>query len=56
MDVLSHALWAGAAAETLRRRSHFSRRDVILATAIGALPDLVGLVPVSIWAGNSPDW
>ena len=55
MDVISHALWAGAAAELLHRRGVFSRRQVFVAAAFGAMPDLVGLVPVSASAAGSPD-
>ena len=55
MDIVSHALWAAAAAEALRRRGTFARRDVIVAGAFGAMPDLVGLVPVSAWAIGSPE-
>lgn len=50
MDILSHALWAGAAAESLRRTGRLSRRQVAGAVALGALPDLVALVPVIAWA------
>ena len=46
MDLISHALWAGAAAEALHRRGRFSRRDVAGAVALGAMPDLVGALPV----------
>ena len=55
MDVVSHALWAAAAAEGLRRRGTFTGRDVIVAAAFGAMPDLVGLLPVTAWAVGSPD-
>ena len=43
-------LWAGAAAESLRRSRRFTRGDVGGAAALGALPDLVSLVPVAAWA------
>jgi len=54
VDVISHALWAGAAAEALRRAGRFSRRDVAGAAALGAMPDLVGMLPVTAWAAGSP--
>ena len=55
MDVISHSLWAGAAAEVLRRRGTFARRDVAVATAFGAMPDVVALLPVSLWASGSTE-
>ena len=49
MDILSHALWAGAAAEGLRRRMGGARSQVALAVAMGALPDIAQVLPVAAW-------
>jgi hypothetical protein len=56
LDVLSHVLWAGAAAEAVRRTGRFSRRDVAGAAAFGAMPDLVAVVPVAAWATSAPSF
>lgn len=55
MDLISHTLWAGAAAEALRRRGYFTRRDVFGAMAFGAAPDLVGAVPVLASVASGPE-
>ena len=53
MDVISHGLWAAALGEKLRRRGLASKGQVIGAAALGLMPDLVALVPVSVWAIGS---
>jgi hypothetical protein len=55
MDVISHALWAGAAAQVARRRWRVTRRTVAWTVALGVLPDLVMLVPVVSWSLFQPD-
>ena len=50
MDIVSHGLWAGAAAELLRRQS--ARRAGVVAGAVvlGMAPDVVSVLPVMGWA------
>lgn len=49
MDVLSHGLWAAAAAEILRRKRGGTGRQVGLAAALGVVPDVAQLLPVAAW-------
>ncbi len=49
-DVISHALWAGAAGEALRRRFGGGRRVVAATVAMGVAPDLVFVLPVAAWS------
>lgn len=53
MDVISHGLWATAVAEVLRRRGVVTTGQVAGTAAFGLMPDLMALVPVSIWAVGS---
>lgn len=53
MDVISHGLWATALGEALRRRGLATKGQVAGAAGFGLAPDLVSLVPVSIWAIGS---
>jgi hypothetical protein len=53
VDVISHGLWATALGETLRRRGLASKWQVAGAAAFGLMPDLVALIPVSVWAIGS---
>lgn len=54
MDIVSHALWAGAAGALLRRRYGSSRAMVAAAVAMGAAPDLISLAPVIAWSASQP--
>jgi len=55
MDILSHALWAGAAGQSLRRRHGSDRRVLAATVAMGAVPDLMMLVPVVAWSAFQPE-
>jgi hypothetical protein len=55
MDILSHALWAGAAGQSLRRRHGSGRRVLAATVAMGAVPDLMMLVPVIAWSAFQPE-
>lgn len=55
VDILSHGLWAGAAAVALRRRYGASDRAVVGAIVMGVLPDVVHAVPVVAWSAFQPD-
>lgn len=55
MDVLSHALWGAAAAETLRRRTGGGGNVVWAAAALGVAPDLLSIAPVLGWATFQAD-
>lgn len=52
MDILSHALWAGAAATAMHQFGLATRRDIAGAAALGAMPDLLGMIPVTLWAAT----
>ena len=54
MDVVSHALWAAAAAEGLRGRGTFARRDVIVAAA--AYYAVTLFYPFSEWHFDGVAW
>ena len=54
MDILSHALWAGAAGELIRRRRHTSGRMLAATVALGAAPDIVSLLPMAVWSLSQP--
>lgn len=49
MDILAHALWAGAGAELGGRRRPLKRRAVALIVALAALPDTLHLLPIAGW-------
>lgn len=53
MDLLAHALWAGVAGESLRRRGRLGARGTAVLVALAALPDLVQGLPVAAWALGS---
>lgn len=50
MDLLAHALWAGVAAQTLRRRRGLGTAPAIALVGLSALPDLMQGLPVAAWA------
>ena len=49
MDVLAHALWAGAGAAWLRRRELLSPRAAALTVGLAVVPDVPHLLPVAAW-------
>lgn len=49
MDILAHSLWAGAGATLAHRRWQVSRRMLILAVGLAALPDLFHMLPIVGW-------
>ena len=49
MDMLAHALWAGAGAELLRRKTPISKRSIYGIVLLAALPDVLQLVPILGW-------
>lgn len=56
MDVLAHALWAGAGLVALHRRRPVSRRAAALTVTLAVLPDAVHMLPVALWAATSGSW
>ena len=50
MDIVSHALWAGAAAEVIRRTRGSSAGAFATTVALGAAPDIGHLIPVLGWS------
>lgn len=53
MDLLAHALWAGVAGESLRRRGRIGARGSAALVALAVLPDLMQGLPVAAWALGS---
>ena len=49
MDILAHALWAGAGAEMLRRKRHITKKSIYGIVLLAALPDVLQLVPILGW-------
>ena len=49
MDILAHALWAGAGITALRRRRPLALLTVALTVGLAALPDIPHLLPVLGW-------
>jgi hypothetical protein len=49
MDILAHALWAGAGAEALRRKTHVTKKSIYGIVLLAALPDVLQLVPILGW-------
>jgi len=56
MDVLAHALWAGAGLVALHHRHPVTRRTAALTVALAVLPDAVHMLPVAVWAATSGSW
>ena len=55
MDILSHGLWAGAAAIAIGRKRPLSRGQVAATVLLGVLPDIGQLLPVLIWSISQAD-
>lgn len=49
MDILAHALWAGAGITLARQRWPIPRRTAALTVGLAALPDLMHLLPLAAW-------
>jgi hypothetical protein len=49
MDILAHALWAGAGVTFARRRWAIRPRTVAFTVGLAALPDLIHLLPLAAW-------
>jgi hypothetical protein len=49
MDIVAHALWAGAGAVIAARRFTITRRTVIATMTMAALPDVLQFLPVLGW-------
>jgi len=49
MDILAHALWAGAGMGLAGQRRPMKRRTVALTIALAALPDIFHLLPIMGW-------
>jgi hypothetical protein len=59
VDILAHALWAGAGVVALAPTKRPSRRLVAWTVALAVLPDLMHALPVSAWAllhASLGDW
>jgi LexA-binding, inner membrane-associated putative hydrolase len=54
MDIVSHALWAAAAGEHLRRKGLMGRGAFGATIAIGAMPDVVSFIPALAWGVREP--
>jgi hypothetical protein len=56
MDIVAHALWAGAGAVALRRRAPVSTQTLTGIVLLAALPDVLHLMPLLAWtlSGNAP--
>ena len=51
MDIVAHALWAGAAASWLRRKKpEITRKGVAATVGFAVLPDLAAIVPALLWS------
>lgn len=49
MDILAHALWAGAGVTLARRRWPQTSATVVTTVVLSALPDVIHLVPLMLW-------
>jgi hypothetical protein len=49
MDILAHALWAGAGVALVRRHRPVPARVAALAITLAALPDVLHLLPLVAW-------
>ena len=49
MDILAHALWAGAGIALARRRWIVPTRTLIATVVLAALPDVFHLLPIAGW-------
>lgn len=49
MDILAHALWAGAGVALLARRRALPRRMAVATVAMAAIPDVMQMLPLLVW-------
>ena len=49
MDILAHTLWAGAGLALAKRHWPISAPTAITTIALAALPDLVHMLPITLW-------
>lgn len=59
MDILAHALWAGAGMAVLARRRRIERRTMVWTVVLAAMPDALHALFVGAWAlsqGSAVDW
>ena len=49
MDILAHALWAGAGVALARRRWAITPRAALATGLLATLPDLIHLLPITGW-------
>ncbi len=49
MDVLAHTLWPGAALALVWRGPPLQPRTLLLTMALGGLPDVLQLLPITLW-------
>jgi len=54
MDIVAHALWAGAGGRVLSRRLSFPRSTLAWMIGLSVLPDIVPILPVLAFAIVSP--
>ena len=56
MDILAHALWAGAAAVAVQQSVGLDRRSVAATVVLAVLPDVMHLLPILAWVvfGDGP--
>ena len=50
MDIVAHALWAGAGIALARRRWRIAPRTVVLTVALAVMPDVPHLLPILGWS------
>ncbi|MEN9539384.1 MAG: hypothetical protein RLZZ126_1619 [Pseudomonadota bacterium] len=56
MDILAHALWTGVGLVAWHRKRVVSRQAASLTVSLAVLPDLVHMLPVTLWAAISGHW
>ncbi len=50
MDIIAHALWAGAGTLLARRRWNVSRATVVATITMAVMPDIPHLLPIVAWS------
>lgn len=54
VDIVSHALWAGAASEALGRRVQLGRGTRYAIVLLAVAPDIVPILPLLAWVSFDP--